>query len=117
MDLARLNPSGLVKTVAVHSILNAPENLEMPSKIESEVLLLHGWEDPVAKPKDLNSFFEELTAKRCEWSAQIFGKTKHAFTLEGANLPELGVEYNEHSAKSAWSAIYQFFHAGEKLSA
>lgn len=106
LDLARLNPQGLKKVIAVHSILSEPSNCTMPKKIDSEVLLLHGWEDPVAKPQDLMMFCKEMESKQANWSAHVYGNTKHAFTLEGANIPELGVQYNEVSAKKAWEAIY-----------
>lgn len=106
LDLARLNPTGLQKVIAVHSILSEPSNCLLPKKIDSEILLLHGWEDPVAKPQDLVMFCKEMESKQANWSTHIYGNTMHAFTLEGANIPKLGVQYNEISAKKAWDAIY-----------
>lgn len=113
LDLARMNPVGLKKVIAVHSLLSPPLDTKTSNKIDAEILLLHGWEDPVAKPEDLVLFCNEMTAKGALWSAQVFGNTKHAFTFKGANLPERGVQYNEWSSKKAWSAIYECFDLAE----
>ncbi len=109
LDLARLNPSGLVKVAAVHSGLEQPAEPILKHQISAKVLLLNGYEDPVAKPGQLVRFFDEMTEKQADWNARVYGNTKHAFTFEGANIPDLGIEYNKEAASDAFLAIDEFF--------
>lgn len=109
LDLARANPEGLRGAVSLHGPLFPPA---LPvSKIDSSVLVLHGWEDPVAKPTSVLSFAEEMTQAQADWQIHCYGHAQHAFTFVGANIPELGIKYDQKAHQRAEKARDDFFRA------
>lgn len=78
-------------------------------KIEGSLLVLHGFDDPLVTKEDISNLENELNASDADWQIHIFGKTSHAFMNEDANKPEIGLCYNERTAKRAWSAMINFF--------
>lgn len=109
LDLARLNPIGLKKVAAVHSLLFAPADTMVSDRIDSKILLLHGWKDPMATPQALNDFFNEMTLKNADWLVKIFGNAMHAFTLEGAHFPERGILFDKNAAEDTLESLNNFF--------
>ena len=109
LDLARLNPPGLKKAAAVHSLLHAPQNIHLPDTIEAEVLLLHGWKDPVARPDAFLAFCDEMHNKKTNWSVKVYGNAMHAFTHKGAAFPERGILYDQKAAEDAFKNLQEFF--------
>jgi len=107
LDLARAAPEGLVGAIAVHAPLVAPPTLP-PERITARLLILHGWEDPVAPPSDVLQFAAEVTRAGAVWELQAYGHAKHAFTFVGANIPELGIAYNAFADKQSKAAIQAF---------
>lgn len=112
LDLARASPPGLVATVSVHGVLTPP-GLGPQPPITSRVLVLHGWEDPVAPPSAVLGIAEELTAAGADWQLHAYGHARHAFTFEGASAPERGIEHHPLAARRAWGAMVGFL--GEQL--
>jgi dienelactone hydrolase len=106
LDLARAAPDGLLGVIAVHAPLGAPDL--PPQRISARVLLLHGWEDPVAPPGDVLNFADEMTHAGAEWELHAYGHARHAFTFVGANIPELGIAYNERAHERSTAAIHSF---------
>ena len=94
LDLARAAPTGLVGAIAVHAPLHAPKH-PTQQRIAARVLVLHGWEDPVAKPESILSFADEMTQAKADWQIHAYGHAKHAFTFVGADIPQLGIKYDE----------------------
>jgi dienelactone hydrolase len=109
LDLARANPEGLRGAVSIHGPLFSPA--PPASKIDSSVLVLHGWEDPVAKPPSVLSFAEEMTQAQADWQIHCYGHAQHAFTFVGANIPELGIKYDQKAHHRAEKARDDFFRA------
>lgn len=106
LDLARASVKGLLAAISFHGVLTSPS---LPRNlINSKVLILHGYDDPMAPPKDILSISEELTECKANWEIQIYGNTMHAFTSPLANLPKAGILYNPQSAKKAWSSMKTF---------
>lgn len=112
LDLARAAPPGLRAAISVHGVLSPPRLLPQPP-IDASILVLHGWEDPVAPPPDVLALALELTAAGADWQLHAHGHARHAFTFEGANLPERGIVYDARASKRAWAAIEAFL--GETL--
>lgn len=104
LDLARAAPEQLLAAVSFHGVLRAPE-IGSGKKIHSSILLLHGWEDPIAPPDDVIAIAKELTTAGADWQLHAYGHAKHAFTFEGANLPHYGVLHDRKADERSWAAM------------
>jgi dienelactone hydrolase len=106
LDLARTGAD--VRGVAsFHGILK-PSGL--PAKpIKSKVLVMHGYDDPMAPPEDVLALAKELTASGADWQLHAYGNTKHAFTNPEANNAAMGLMYNADADRRSWHAMLGFF--------
>jgi dienelactone hydrolase len=107
LDLARSVPRGLRGVVSVHGMLHAPRLGPQP-RIDAKVLILHGYDDPLAPPEHVLAVARELTDAKADWQLHAYGGTMHAFTNPAANSPEHGLKYNEAAARRAWTALRAF---------
>lgn len=107
LDLAR-SGADLRGVVSVHGLLK-PTGLPSQGKVRSKVLMLHGYDDPMAPPEDVLAIAKELTAAGADWQIHAYGNTRHAFTNPQANDPELGLLYSEAADRRSWQAVLQFF--------
>ena len=106
LDLARAN-APLRGVVSFHGALT-PSPALAPSTIAPAVLVLHGWDDPMAAPADVHALATELTTAQADWQIHAYGGTMHAFMAEGLNAPERGLQYSERAARRAWTAMAGF---------
>ncbi len=107
LDLARAAPPELKGAVSFHGVLTPPGFSEQP-RITASILILHGWDDPMAPPSDVLNLAKELTAAGADWQLHAYGHTRHAFTFEGANMPERGIVYNAAADRRSWAAMRAF---------
>jgi len=107
LDLAR-SGADLAGTAIFHGVYDPP-NIPHEGPIKSPILVLHGWEDPLATPEDTVLLAKELTQRQADWQLHAFGQTGHAFTNPNANFPEKGMFYQESSDKRAWGLMKNFF--------
>ena len=107
LDLARANPQGLKGAVSIHGSLNG-HTLDQTPKIDTSVLVLHGWEDPVAKPADVLKFSQEMTKAKADWQIHAYGHAMHAFTFVGADIPEFGIKYDKKAHRRSEKASIDF---------
>lgn len=107
LDLARANAPGLRGAVSLHGIFSAPNLGEQPP-INASILVLHGWEDPMAPPKDVLALSQELTAAKADWQLHAYGHAMHSFTNPHAAAPERGLAYDEKADKRSWAATQAF---------
>lgn len=77
--------------------------------VEGKVLILHGYNDPLATQLDLSSFLASLSDVKINWQANIYGNTYHAFTNPEANDIQSGLLYNANANKQAWLSMRNFF--------
>jgi dienelactone hydrolase len=112
LDLARASPRGLKGAVSFHGVLKPPNVGEQP-KIRASVLILHGWEDPLAPPLDVLAIAQELTSAGADWQLHAYGHATHAFTFPGANWPERGLLYDAAADRRSWASLETFL--GEVL--
>lgn len=93
IDLARTGADFKV-ALSLHGIFDKPD---FPTEtMKAAVVLLHGWDDPLAKPDAVVAIAEELTAHCADWEILGFGHTDHAFTNpQGAN-------YSDRAARRSW---------------
>ncbi len=107
LDLARANAPGLRGAVSLHGMFSAPNLGDQPA-IKASVLVLHGWDDPMAPPADVLALAQELTAAKADWQIHAYGHAMHAFTNPAAAAPERGLAYNEKAAHRSWAAVQAF---------
>jgi dienelactone hydrolase len=107
LDLARTGVQGLGGVISIHALLGAPDIAPQPP-ISARILILHGWEDPVAPPQDVLAITREMTAAGADWQLNAYGHAMHAFTHPQADKPEIGIAYNEPAARRSQQAIDAF---------
>lgn len=94
LDLAR-SGAPVRGVVSVHGLLLPPENSAVPASITSKVLALHGYDDPMVLPDQIDRFAEEMTALKADWQIHLYGNTMHGFTNPLANDPNFGAVYSK----------------------
>ncbi len=107
LDIARTGED-LAGVVSFHGLFGAPGNTAN-NRIRARVLVLHGWDDPMATPDAVNSLAAELSSMGADWQLHGYGNTKHAFTNPAANDPERGTVYNADADRRSWQAMTDFF--------
>ncbi len=107
LDLAR-SGTAINGIVSFHGLLNAPDNASRNNNISAKVLVLHGYDDPMATPDQVITFCQEMTATKADWQSHAYGNTMHAFTKPDANDPDFGTVYNELANQRAWLAMQNF---------
>jgi len=107
LDLAR-SGAALKGALSFHGLYDAP-SFNTNQKIVTPLLILHGWDDPLAPPADMVSIANELTEKGADWEIDAYGHTGHAFTNPNAKFPEKGLVYNQDVSDKAWTRMKSFF--------
>lgn len=107
LDLAR-SGSEIKGVASFHGIYDEPE-LNHEGDISTSILVLHGWDDPLANPTSTVALGHELTKRKADWQILALGHTGHAFTNPAANFPEKGMYYQKSSNRRAWLAMTNFF--------
>ncbi len=107
LDLARANPDGLRGVVSIHGLLSSLGE-GSKQRIDSSVLVLHGWEDPMVQPSSVLEFAKEMTEAGADWQIHSYGHAKHAFTFIGADIHELGIKYDEKAHMRSVKTMKEF---------
>jgi dienelactone hydrolase len=107
LDLARSVPAGLKGVVSFHGLFHPPK-LGAQAPIKAKVLMLHGYDDPMATPEHVMAIARELTDAQADWQLHAYGRTSHAFTNPEANSPEHGLLYNAAADRRSWAAMKNF---------
>ncbi|MGO8878923.1 MAG: dienelactone hydrolase family protein [Desulfomonilaceae bacterium] len=108
LELAR-SGAPVLGVVSFHGGLDSPSP-EDGKKIRAKVLVLHGADDPVSKPKDIAEFQEELRKGAVDWQMIYYGDAVHSFTQQKAGTDKsTGNAYNEKADRRSWEAMKQFF--------
>jgi dienelactone hydrolase len=105
LDFARAD-ADIRGAVSLHGILK-PSGLTEP-KIRAKVLMLHGYDDPMAPPEDVLAVAREFTAAGADWQLHAYGQTVHAFTNPAANDRAAGMQYDEAADRRSWHALEEF---------
>jgi dienelactone hydrolase len=106
LDCARAG-APLKGVASIHGIFN-PAGLASVTPIQTRVIAFHGWDDPMAPPQSVVEFGKEFTEGGADWQLHGFGHTLHAFTVEAANDPAMGVKYNADAARRTWAGMTAF---------
>jgi dienelactone hydrolase len=105
LDLAR-SDADIRGAVSFHGLLK-PSGLTEP-KIRAKILMLHGYDDPLAPPEDVAAVAGEFTAAGADWQLHAYGQTVHAFTNPSAQNRAGGMQYDEAADRRSWHALEQF---------
>ncbi|MCA0043055.1 dienelactone hydrolase family protein [Celeribacter litoreus] len=107
LDLAR-EGADIGGVASFHGILDRAESAPDVA-IKSQVLVLHGWDDPLATPQSVVEFGQEMTERGAGWQLHAYGNTGHAFTnpaVKPGGQPGFG--YSESSATRSWRSMCEF---------
>ncbi len=107
LDLAR-SGAEIRGVVSFHGLLDKP-GIECSKPIVSAILVLHGWDDPMATPEQTIELTKEMTENNADWQLLAFGNTGHAFTNPKADSFEDGLFYKESADNRSWIAMTGFF--------
>jgi dienelactone hydrolase len=108
LDLAR-SGADLVGAVSFHGLLAKPDGLAQ-HEIKAKLLALHGYDDPMVTPKQVNDFCQEMTDAGVDWQVHMYGQTQHAFTNPEAHDNALGLNYNARAEHRSLQAMTNFLH-------
>jgi dienelactone hydrolase len=105
LDLAR-SGAGIRAAVSFHGLLK-PSGFTEP-KISAKVLMMHGFDDPLAPPEDMLAVAREFTTAGADWQLHAYGHTVHAFTNPAAHNRDGGLQYDEAADRRSWHTLVQF---------
>ncbi|GAC1632575.1 MAG: dienelactone hydrolase family protein [Nevskia sp.] len=105
LDLAR-SGADLRGVVSFHGLLK-PSGLPK-QQIRAKVLVLHGDADPMAPVEDYLALRQELDEAGADWQVHVYGRTLHAFSDPGANLPEMGIKHSTAAERRSNQAMRDF---------
>lgn len=107
LDVARTGTADVKGAVSIHGIF-PPPGTGPQADITTKVLILHGWEDPMATPADVEMVAKELTAAKADWQLHAYGHAAHAFTNPHAASPSTGMNYDANADRRSWVATVAF---------
>jgi len=105
LDLAR-GDADIRGAVSFHGLLK-PSGFTEP-KIRAKVLMMHGYDDPLAPPQDVLAVAKEFTDAGADWQLHAYGHTVHGFTNPTANNRDGGMQYDEAADRRSWHALAEF---------
>jgi dienelactone hydrolase len=106
LDLARTG-ADVRGVVSFHGLLNPPDNTA-GTKIRAKILVLHGYDDPMAQPQSLLDLARELDGAEADWQIHAYGGILHAFSNPAAHDPGFGTVYNEIADRRSWQSMRNF---------
>jgi dienelactone hydrolase len=106
LDLARTG-ADLRGVISFHGLFTPPGNTS-GRRIVAKVIALHGHDDPMVPPEQVNALARELTDAGADWQIHIYGRTMHAFTNPRANDPSFGTVYSEAADRRSWATMQNF---------
>jgi dienelactone hydrolase len=105
LDLAR-SAAPVRCVVSFHGLLGA--HAFPGAAPTAAVLVLHGYDDPMAKPEQLVAFCGEMTALGLDWQAHAYGHTVHAFSTPGATDAGFGTVFSERANRRSFASMRAF---------
>lgn len=106
LDLAR-SGAELRGVASFHGLLK-PNGLANSARIKARILMLHGYDDPLAPPDDVQAIAREFTRAGADWQLHAYGHNVHAFTNPEANDRSGGMAYNADADRRSWHTLSQF---------
>ena len=110
LDLAR-GGADIRGAVSFHALLK-PSGFTEP-QVRARVLMMHGFDDPLAPPEEMLAVAREFTSAGADWQLHAYGHTVHAFTNPQAHNRDGGLQYDEAADRRSWHTLEEFL--GEVL--
>lgn len=108
LELARGN-APVKGVVSFHGGLARGANDTTTGTITPKVLVLHGADDPMVPPAEVQAFQDEMRAAKADWYMVSYGNSVHGFTNPAAgNDHSKGMAYTESADKRSWEAMKDF---------
>lgn len=104
LDLARAG-APVTGVASFHGVYDAPP-FPNADPIAAKILVLHGFDDPLATPEQTVALGHELTASKADWQIHAYGHTGHGFTAPGSPAP--GIGYQPDADRRSWQALENF---------
>jgi dienelactone hydrolase len=106
LDLARTG-ADVLGVASFHGLFTSPGNTT-GNRIQARVLVMHGWDDPMATPGQVISLAGELSEMGADWQIHAYGNTLHAFTNPAADDVEHGTVYDADADRRSWQNLQLF---------
>ncbi|MCL9685207.1 dienelactone hydrolase family protein [Legionella maioricensis] len=106
LDLARTG-ADVKGVVSFHGLLAAPEGA-INTHINTKILVLHGYDDPLVPPDQIEQFAAEMNERKVDWQVHMYGLVQHSFTNPQANDDEMGLHYDERADLRSWESTASF---------
>lgn len=94
--------------VSFHGLFFPADNLAADKAISAKILILHGYDDPMATPDQMKGVLDEMTAKGADTQLIAYTDTGHAFTNKAANDKKGGMFYRADVDARSWAAMTNF---------
>ena len=110
LDCARGVFEGVVGVASFHGLLAPPVHPSIGPQhpIKAKTLVMHGYDDPMAKPDALRAFCTEFTAASASWEVDAYGNTMHAFTNPQANDAAFGTLFDATANARSFARLESF---------
>ena len=110
LELARAGVD-LAGVVSFHGALDAdPALAAKKGEVKTQILVLHGADDPFVPPAQVAGFEEEMKAAGADMKLVKYPGAVHSFTQKEAGTDNSkGAAYNEQADKESWQAMKEFF--------
>jgi dienelactone hydrolase len=107
IELAR-SGAKVLGIVSFHGGLDSPTPAD-GKNIKSQILALHGADDPFVPAKDIAAFTAEMKAHSVDWKIVNYPGAVHSFTHKAAgNDNSKGAAYNADADRDSWYQMEQF---------
>lgn len=108
LELAR-SGADIRGAVSFHGDLSNPTPADAKN-IKAPLLVLHGADDPVVPPPQVEGFMKEVRDAGVDCQFVAYSNTVHSFTDPSAgNNKSVGAAYDEKAAKRSWAHMAEFF--------
>lgn len=107
LDLARAGAE-VLGVASFHGIFKRPDNIAANTRINAKVLALHGYDDPMAPPEDMQGLAEELSRAGADWQIHAYGHTQHSFAVPGADDAAMGIRHDPAAERRSMQALRNF---------
>jgi len=106
LDLARTG-ADILGAASFHGLFASPGNTG-DNKISARVLVMHGWDDPMATPDKVLALADELSGMGADWQIHAYGNTMHAFSNPAADDADMGTVYDADADRRSWQNLQLF---------
>ena len=83
-----------------------------PGAVKGKVLVLHGADDPLVPPEQVEAFKKEMTDAKVDYELVVYPGANHAFTDKGATAKgqkfDMPLAYDEAADKDSWARLEAF---------